>query len=843
MRSEILIYSLVSLLSAIAQNVESENSTVEEATSSLSSSSLPVPLKSNSKSETHEQNSATQTTASRKKGFSIPQIKRARELGAPNFSIFDQESTLPFITETDRSSTTEVQSDHPKYQNVTHEEKRDNYETKKTSTSGSTEIPKVSSMIESTRISDDKIDIITKMSEHIGNEDGTLPPEIMAEDPFATTTTEATVSTLLPSQENIPLNPLFTSSFLNNSDVMLSEEADADQTSAFDRIFDTDAKEKIFSTIASSEEPEQETVITGTTNGIQEMLQETKVTVSEEQDTTVASETIIMETVPDISRTSTANIVTSVEQKTVTESVPIETISSIILPESVFHSSSSQESDDAFVTESRNTASAEIEEHKSEVPNISITSTELPLTTSTTNEFSTDKSHENEDDEHVHDDENLFVGDKTLFIQDGIVKHDFSVMHLASRFTTPPSETSEENFGVPGFSRIERLGPEATEEIQQTEIDDATSTIQSSLNTESEVRAGIPDDLTKHSQERHDDEHISTERPQTTWNSFEESDEIKDISMVDDSVYSQTDIEEATLRPTTDERKLEPESIPQPEPTPEPVPFPESEVFESAKTSPKPVTSFEPKAEPEIITEAEVKNGGYKTPFSFRITSIDYIPEFGDPSSGKYKKLRDQLLPDLEEIFGSIFGHIYEGVHLVSFLKGSVMVDGIVYTSTKPDDLEQSATELEKQITAKNSQIGGNDVDPRSIVLDGYVSKNYVERIHEGYTSDNTYSYIVGSAIGISILAILLIAFIVIAMNNRRTNGTLKFKEENIAMAESNRSMWPNGTSPVNLMAYGNDRVTRGGTTSNTQPPMVMIGSQMTAMNTHTAARTMQPGA
>ncbi|VDO78647.1 unnamed protein product, partial [Onchocerca flexuosa] len=137
-----------------------------------------------------------------------------------------------------------------------------------------------------------------------------------------------------------------------------------------------------------------------------------------------------------------------------TESVPIETPSSIILPESVFHSSSSQESDDAFVTESLITASDEIEEHKSELPNASITSTGLDENEqlakivsfqlhSTTNEFSTDKSHENEDDEHVHDDENLFVGDKTLFNQDGIVKQDFSVIHLASRFTTPPSEVRQ----------------------------------------------------------------------------------------------------------------------------------------------------------------------------------------------------------------------------------------------------------------------------------------------------------------------------------------------------------------------------------------------------------------
>ncbi|VDO43437.1 unnamed protein product [Onchocerca flexuosa] len=149
-------------------------------------------------------------------------------------------------------------------------------------------------MIESTRISGDKIDIITKMPGHIENEDDTLPPEIMAADPFATTLAELTVSTLSSSRENIPLNPLVTSSFLNNSDVMLSEEANVDQTSALDEILDTDATEKTFSTIASSLKSEQETIITRTTNRIQEMLQEAKVTVSEEQDTTVASESMLL---------------------------------------------------------------------------------------------------------------------------------------------------------------------------------------------------------------------------------------------------------------------------------------------------------------------------------------------------------------------------------------------------------------------------------------------------------------------------------------------------------------------------------------------------------------------
>lgn len=48
----------------------------------------------------------------------------------------------------------------------------------------------------------------------------------------------------------------------------------------------------------------------------------------------------------------------------------------------------------------------------------------------------------------------------------------------------------------------------------------------------------------------------------------------------------------------------------------------------------------------------------------------------------------------------------------------------------------------------------------------GFVSKNYVERIHEGYTSGSTSSYIVGGGIAIGILAILLIAFTVIAVSS-----------------------------------------------------------------------------
>lgn len=56
-------------------------------------------------------------------------------------------------------------------------------------------------------------------------------------------------------------------------------------------------------------------------------------------------------------------------------------------------------------------------------------------------------------------------------------------------------------------------------------------------------------------------------------------------------------------------------------------------------------------------------------------------------------------------------------------------MDGIVYTSAKPDNMEQSATEFEQQVTAKNSQIGGNDVDPRSIVLDGACNFHFPKKV------------------------------------------------------------------------------------------------------------------
>uniref|UniRef100_A0A0R3S5H5 Uncharacterized protein n=1 Tax=Elaeophora elaphi TaxID=1147741 RepID=A0A0R3S5H5_9BILA len=130
MRSEILTHLLVSLLSAIAQNVESENSTIEAI--SLPTPSQTVQLISKSQLETTSLSLGpsfpiqkfTETIAPRERGFPFPELKTARELGALKFEIPEQESstTSPFNTEIDRSTTSQMQSDHSNYQNATQEE-------------------------------------------------------------------------------------------------------------------------------------------------------------------------------------------------------------------------------------------------------------------------------------------------------------------------------------------------------------------------------------------------------------------------------------------------------------------------------------------------------------------------------------------------------------------------------------------------------------------------------------------------------------------------------------------------------------------------------------------------
>uniref|UniRef100_A0A0R3S5H6 Matrix-remodelling associated protein 5 n=1 Tax=Elaeophora elaphi TaxID=1147741 RepID=A0A0R3S5H6_9BILA len=320
---------------------------------------------------------------------------------------------------------------------------------------------------------------------------------VRAEDPFATANTgQLSISSSPVLQQNTPhiiqhninstMNLLVTPSFLNNSANASNGAVETDQASTHSSDFDADTIDRTLSLTSSSLQPNQQTIISKLTDGTTMEL-EVKKTSEEMKVTIPKKQTFIMETTSDVFHTTISDVMTSVEQTTgipvlhpiaphtdskelsttygqtiidestiidisqepearhtspVFESVLAEMVPSMISSRStIFPSSYEPSADSTFVTESFATVSSQIK-HQWEIQNISTISNELPQTT--TNEFSTGKGDENneqeEDDagpEHGHEDESLFVGDKTLFNQDGIIKSDFSGAHSVNKFTTP----------------------------------------------------------------------------------------------------------------------------------------------------------------------------------------------------------------------------------------------------------------------------------------------------------------------------------------------------------------------------------------------------------------------
>ncbi|KAK0424562.1 hypothetical protein QR680_008725 [Steinernema hermaphroditum] len=260
------------------------------------------------------------------------------------------------------------------------------------------------------------------------------------------------------------------------------------------------------------------------------------------------------------------------------------------------------------------------------------------------------------------------------------------------------------------------------------------------------------------------------------------------------------------------EPKAEPE--PSPEPTTEPEPKAEPEPEPKAEPEPEPTSEPEPKAEPEPEPKAEpspepIPENAVKTPFSVRFPGIDFSSDFEDSSSGRFRKLREQIEPELKTIFRSLLYDNYAGIDIVSMKKGSVIVEGRVHTLRRVDDVENLATQFEQKIADNGAKLGGNDVDLHSVSVSGFMSKNAVEGVAEEESSQSNSNYIIIGGITIAVLVILLIAFTVIAMNNRRHNRTLKLKEEELNMAENGRSPYSNGN--VNLMGYGSSPASNGG--------------------------------
>ncbi|KAK5975692.1 hypothetical protein GCK32_010479 [Trichostrongylus colubriformis] len=59
-----------------------------------------------------------------------------------------------------------------------------------------------------------------------------------------------------------------------------------------------------------------------------------------------------------------------------------------------------------------------------------------------------------------------------------------------------------------------------------------------------------------------------------------------------------------------------------------------------------------------------------KAMFTMRITSIEFMEEFADKASGKYKKLSDQIVPQMSAILKTILGDNFVDFEIRSLAKG-----------------------------------------------------------------------------------------------------------------------------------------------------------------------------
>ncbi|KIH62375.1 hypothetical protein ANCDUO_07342 [Ancylostoma duodenale] len=174
----------------------------------------------------------------------------------------------------------------------------------------------------------------------------------------------------------------------------------------------------------------------------------------------------------------------------------------------------------------------------------------------------------------------------------------------------------------------------------------------------------------------------------------------------------------------------------------------------------------------------------------------------------------------ISAILKTVMGDNFVKFEVESLAKGSVIVNGVIYTHEDITDAEELATKIETLVSSNGSRLGQNEVDSRSITVNGIPSRAYVEHVHSSYPQSSSPSpLLIGSVIAVGVLVILIVAFIVIALNNRRTNGTMKLKDDDLPRMENGKGYSNPQTVSVNLMSYGN-----GTTTSPpSQGPMVTI--------------------
>ncbi|GMS99428.1 hypothetical protein PENTCL1PPCAC_21603 [Pristionchus entomophagus] len=191
----------------------------------------------------------------------------------------------------------------------------------------------------------------------------------------------------------------------------------------------------------------------------------------------------------------------------------------------------------------------------------------------------------------------------------------------------------------------------------------------------------------------------------------------------------------------------------------------------------------------------------HKTPFHIMVKDVDYMPDFSDPDSGKFRKLKDQLLPDLRRHFEkSINDFIAVDLSSVEKERG-VVVHGLVYTRNSIVDLYETANKFEAELELNQMRLGGNEIESGTFTLNGINARAPVERVQQASASaDGSIAFIIAGIITTGVIVILIVVFVIILINNhRRGVGSIKLKED--AEAEAGRRAQIHYGN-VNLMSY-----------------------------------------
>ena len=233
------------------------------------------------------------------------------------------------------------------------------------------------------------------------------------------------------------------------------------------------------------------------------------------------------------------------------------------------------------------------------------------------------------------------------------------------------------------------------------------------------------------------------------------------------------------------EPTVEPTAEPKPEPSAEPEPAAEPKAEPEPSAEPEPTAEPEPSAEPPIeasttpfvaidehhhhhqhaIVAAAPNANAHRMPFSLRFPNIEFNDEFHNSQSGSFKKLNDQIGHDFRKVLTKVLGDNFVDYEIVEMRPGSVIVDGRIVTKQEIMDPEGVVEQVEQVIDANGNTLGGNQVDTKSITVNGFVSKGNLEPVTDPAATKTGLVIFAAIGIGFLIIAAVIVAIIVFGVS------------------------------------------------------------------------------